>query len=51
MREGKSSKKIANLLNLSRHRVETDRARVVQGLNLRGIPELTLRAARKGIIS
>ena len=49
--EGKSSKEIANLLNLSVHTVETHRARVMQKLNLRGIPELTLYAVRKGIIS
>jgi len=49
--EGKSSKQIANLLNLSVHTVETHRARVMQKLNLRGIPELILYAVRKGIIS
>src|SRR6202167_4655240 len=49
--EGKSSKKIATLLNLSVYTVETHRARVMQKLNLRGIPELTLYAVRKGIIS
>jgi two-component system, NarL family, response regulator NreC len=49
--EGKSSKEIAGLLNLSVHTVETHRARVMQKLNLRGIPELTLYAVRKGIIS
>ena len=51
MAEGQSSKEIANLLNLSVHTVETHRARVMQKLNLRGIPELTLYAVRKGIIS
>jgi two-component system, NarL family, response regulator NreC len=49
--EGKSSKDIANLLNLSVYTVETHRARVMQKLNLRGIPELILYAVRKGIIS
>ena len=49
--EGKSSKDIANLLELSVYTVETHRARVMQKLNLRGIPELTLYAVRKGIIS
>jgi DNA-binding NarL/FixJ family response regulator len=49
--EGKSSKEIANLLNLSVYTVETHRARVMQKLNLRGIPELILYAVRKGIIS
>ena len=36
--EGKSSKEIADLLNLSVYTVETHRARVMQKLNLRGIP-------------
>jgi DNA-binding NarL/FixJ family response regulator len=49
--EGKSSKDIANLLGLSVYTVETHRARVMQKLNLRGIPELILYAVRKGIIS
>jgi two-component system response regulator NreC len=49
--EGKSSKEIANLLNLSVYTVETHRAHVMQKLNLRGIPELILYAVRKGIIS
>jgi DNA-binding NarL/FixJ family response regulator len=49
--EGNSSKEIANLLNLSVYTVETHRARVMQKLNLRGNPELTLYAVRKGIIS
>jgi two-component system, NarL family, response regulator NreC len=49
--EGKSSKEVANLLDVSVYTVETHRARVMQKLNLRGIPELTLYAVRKGIIS
>jgi two-component system, NarL family, response regulator NreC len=49
--EGKSSKDVANLLNLSVYTVETHRARVMQKLNLHGIPELILYAVRKGIIS
>jgi len=49
--EGKSSKDVANLLNLSVYTVETHRARVMQKLNLRSIPELILYAVRKGIIS
>ncbi len=49
--EGKSSKEIANLLNLSVYTVETHRARVMQKLNLKGIPELILYAVRKGIIA
>jgi two-component system response regulator NreC len=49
--EGNSSKEIANLLNLSVYTVETHRARIMQKLNLRSIPELILYAVRKGIIS
>ena len=49
--EGKSSKEIANLLNLSVYTVETHRAKVMQKLNLRGVPELILYAVRKGIIA
>jgi two-component system, NarL family, response regulator NreC len=49
--EGKSSKEIANLLNLSVYTVETHRGNIMQKLNLRGIPELILYAVRKGIVS
>lgn len=49
--EGNSSKDIANLLDLSVYTVETHRARVMQKLHLRGIPELILYAVRKGVIS
>jgi DNA-binding NarL/FixJ family response regulator len=49
--EGKSSKEIAGLLELSAYTVETHRARIMQKLNLRGVPELILYAVRKGIIS
>ncbi|MGA3260322.1 MAG: response regulator transcription factor [Bryobacteraceae bacterium] len=49
--EGKSSKEIANLLNLSVYTVETHRARLMQKLNLRSVPEVILYAVRKGIIS
>jgi len=49
--EGNSSKEIADLLNLSVYTVETHRARVMQKLNLRGVPELILYAVRKGIVS
>jgi two-component system response regulator NreC len=49
--EGKSSKEIASLLGLSAYTVETHRARIMQKLNLRGVPELILYAVRKGIIS
>jgi two-component system response regulator NreC len=49
--EGKSSKEIASLLELSAYTIETHRARVMQKLNLRGVPELILYAVRKGILS
>jgi two-component system, NarL family, response regulator NreC len=49
--EGKSSKEIASLLDLSVYTVETHRSRIMQKLNLRGVPELILYAVRKGIIS
>jgi two-component system response regulator NreC len=49
--EGKSSKEIANLLNLSVYTVETHRSNIMQKLNLRGIPELILYAVRKGIVA
>lgn len=49
--EGNSSKDIANLLDLSVYTVETHRARIMQKLNLRGIPELILYAVRKGVVS
>ena len=49
--EGKSNKEVANLLNLSVYTVETHRSNVMHKLNLKGVPELTLYAVRKGIIS
>ena len=49
--EGKSSKEIANLLNLSVYTVETHRAKLMQKLSLRSVPEVILYAVRKGIIS
>ena len=49
--EGKSNKEVANLLNLSVYTVETHRANIMQKLSLKGVPELTLYAVRKGIIS
>lgn len=49
--EGKSNKEVANLLNLSVYTVETHRANLMQKLHLKSIPELTLYAVRKGIIS
>jgi DNA-binding NarL/FixJ family response regulator len=49
--EGKSNKDVANLLNLSVYTVETHRSNVMQKLHLKGVPELTLYAVRKGLIS
>ena len=49
--EGQSNKEVANLLNLSTYTVETHRAKIMQKLNLKGVPELILYAVRKGIIS
>jgi two-component system, NarL family, response regulator NreC len=49
--EGKSNKEIASLFNLSVYTVETHRAKIMQKLNLKGVPELILYAVRKGIIS
>lgn len=49
--EGKSNKEVASLLNLSVYTVETHRAKIMQKLNLNGVPELILYAVRKGIIS
>ena len=49
--EGKSSKEIANTLNLSVYTVETHRAKLMQKLNLKSVPELILYAVRKGIIA
>lgn len=49
--EGKSNKEVANVLNLSVYTVETHRSNIMQKLNLKGVPELTLYAVRKGIIS
>ena len=49
--EGKSNKEVAGLLNLSVYTVETHRAKIMQKLDLKGVPELILYAVRKGIIS
>jgi RNA polymerase sigma factor (sigma-70 family) len=49
--EGNSNKDIAHRLNLSVYTVETHRARIMQKLKLKGIPELILYAVRKGIIA
>jgi DNA-binding NarL/FixJ family response regulator len=49
--ELKSNKEIATLLNLSVHTVETHRGKILQKLNLHGVPELILYAVRRGLIS
>ena len=49
--EGKSNKEVASLLKVSVYTVETHRAKIMQKLNLKGVPELILYAVRKGIIS
>ena len=49
--EGKSSKDIAGLLNLSVYAVDTHRSNLMGKLNIHGIPELILYAVRKGVIS
>lgn len=48
--ELKSTKDIANMLNLSPHTVDTHRAHLMQKLNVHSIPELVLYAMRKGVI-
>jgi two-component system, NarL family, response regulator NreC len=48
--EGRSSKDIATLLNLSVYTVDTHRANLMGKLNVRSMPELILYAVRKGII-
>ena len=49
--EGKSTKEVASLLNLSVYTVDTHRANLMGKLNVRGMPELILYAVRKGIIT
>ncbi len=49
--EGKSNKEVAEVLHVSPYTVETHRARIMEKLNLKGLPELILFAVRKGIIS
>lgn len=47
--EGKTSKEIADILNLSSKTVETYRSRLMQKLNLNGIPELVKFAIQHGL--
>jgi two-component system, NarL family, response regulator NreC len=49
--ELKSTKDIANMLNLSPYTVDTHRANLMQKLNMHSIPELILYAMRKGVIT
>jgi len=48
--EGKANKEVASTLNISPYTVETHRAKLMEKLNLRNVPELILYAVRKGII-
>jgi len=48
--EGRNSKDVASLLNLSMHTVETHRGNIFQKLNLHSTAELILYAIRKGVI-
>ncbi len=49
--EGKSNKKVADMLNLSTNTIETHRTRIMQKLDLHNSAEIVLYAVRKGIIS
>jgi DNA-binding NarL/FixJ family response regulator len=49
--EGRSTKEIATLLNLSPYTVETHRGNLMSKLNVHSVPELILYAVRKRIIS
>lgn len=49
--EGKSTKEVAGLLNISEHTAESHRTNLMKKLGLRGLAELILYAVRKGLIS
>ncbi|MFO7461167.1 MAG: response regulator transcription factor [Desulfatiglandales bacterium] len=49
--EGKSTKEIADSLNLSVKTIETHRRNIMEKLNIRSTAELTVYAIREGIIS
>jgi two-component system response regulator NreC len=49
--EARSSKEVAELLNISPATVETHRARILQKLDIHNVAELVLYAVRRGVIS
>ncbi len=49
--EGKNTKEIASVLNVSTKTIETHRSQVMEKLNIHSIAELTKYAIREGIIS
>lgn len=49
--EGKSNKRVAEMLNISPNTTETHRTRIMQKLDLHNSAEIVLYAVRKGIIS
>ena len=51
MAEGKTSKKIADQLNLSVKTIETHRMKIIEKLNLHTVAELTKYAIREGLTS
>lgn len=51
MAEGKSSKEIANQLNLSIKTIETHRMKIMEKLNIHTVAELTKYAIREGLTS